>query len=131
MRCLQCFSSKSILEKRKENCLVINGEQRVKLSSGFIEFKNYSRQMKVPFKIYADFECIFKKCENECESEDKNSSSSWSVKTHDHVACGFGYKVVCVDDKFIKDVSVYRASGEQSEQSEQSERKTSGANDRE
>ena len=43
MRCLQCFSSKSILEKRKENCLVINGEQRVKLSSGFIEFKNYSR----------------------------------------------------------------------------------------
>ena len=58
MRCLQCFSSKNILNKHKENCLVINGEQRVKLNEGFICFKNYSRQMKVPFKIYADFECI-------------------------------------------------------------------------
>ena len=41
VRCSQCFGSESILEKHKENCLVINGEQRVKLSGGSVSFKNY------------------------------------------------------------------------------------------
>ena len=34
------------------------------LEKGFISFKNYSRQIPVPFKIYADFECIFKNVDN-------------------------------------------------------------------
>ena len=32
----------------------------VKLKSGSISFKNYFKQLPVPFKIYADFECILK-----------------------------------------------------------------------
>ena len=59
--CLQCFSSEKILSEHKEDCLVINGKQNVKLEKGFISFKNYFKQIPVPFKIYADFECIFKK----------------------------------------------------------------------
>ena len=74
MRCLQCFSSEGILNKHKEDCLVINGEQRVKLSEGFISFKTYSRQMKAPFKIYADFECILRECGVLKEVVDENSS---------------------------------------------------------
>ena len=58
--CLQCFSSESVLNEHKEGCLMINGKQNVKLEKGFIKFKNYSRQRPVPFKIYADFECISK-----------------------------------------------------------------------
>ena len=56
--CLQCFSSEKILSEHREDCLVINGKQIVKLKNGFISFKNYSKQIPVPFKIYADFECI-------------------------------------------------------------------------
>ena len=41
--CLQYFSSESILTDYKENCLVINGKQCVKLSEGFISFENYSK----------------------------------------------------------------------------------------
>ena len=104
MRCLQHFSSEIVLNKHKENCLIINGEQRVELIGGYISFRNYSRQMKVPFKIYADFESILKKSK---ESND-NKDSSWSVKMQDHVPCGFGYKVVCIDNKFTKDIVVYR-----------------------
>ena len=55
--CLQCFSSESVLIKHKENCLSINGKQSVKLEKGIIEFKNYFKQIPVPFKIYADFDC--------------------------------------------------------------------------
>ena len=62
--------------------------------------------MRVPFKIYPDFECILKKCDN----VEVACDSSWSVKESNHVLCGFGYKVVCVDDRFSKDVVVYRAN---------------------
>ena len=106
MHCLQCFSSENVLNKHKENCLVINGEQRVKLNEGFISFKNYSRPMEAPFKIYADFEFILKKSKALYEVFDENSL--WSKKYQDHVPCGFGYKVVCVDDRFTKNAVVHR-----------------------
>ena len=35
----------------------INGKQSVKLEKGTIEFENYFKQIPVPFKVYADFEC--------------------------------------------------------------------------
>ena len=34
--------------------------KNVKLGKGFIEFKNFNRQIPVPFKIYGDFECLLK-----------------------------------------------------------------------
>ena len=37
--CLQCFSSKNVLIKHKENCLSINGKQSVKLEKGIIGLK--------------------------------------------------------------------------------------------
>ena len=39
--CLQCFSSKNVLTKHKEDCFSINGAQSVKLEKGTIDFKNY------------------------------------------------------------------------------------------
>ena len=55
--CLQCFSSKNVLAKHKEDCLSINGGQSTKVEKETIEFKNYFKQLPAPFKIYADFEC--------------------------------------------------------------------------
>ena len=56
--CLQCFSSENVLTEHKENRLVINGKQNVKLKNGSSSFKNHSKQLPFPFKIYADFERI-------------------------------------------------------------------------
>ena len=70
--CLQCFSSKEIPIERKKDCLVINRKQSVKLKSSSIRFKNYSKQIPVHFKIYADFECIFKKVD--CDPIECNST---------------------------------------------------------
>ena len=55
--CLQCFSSKNVLAEHKKNCLIINGKQSVKLKKRTIKFKDYSKQIPVPIKIYADFDC--------------------------------------------------------------------------
>ena len=62
--CLQCFSKENVLIKLKENCLSINGKQSVQLEEGTIEFQNYFKQIPVPFKIYADFECNLKDAES-------------------------------------------------------------------
>ena len=105
LRCLQNFSNKSVLDKYKENCLIINGTQKVELSNGYISFKNYSNKIRAPFKIYADFECILRKSKEYNKIDD---NSSCSVKTHDHIPCGFGYKLVCIDDRITKDVAVYQ-----------------------
>ena len=101
--CLQCFSSEKILIKHKENCLIINGKQTVKLKSGSIEFKNDSKQLAIPFKYYADFECNVKGVRN----SDK-SNTSFTEKCQDQITCSFAYKVVCIDHKCSKKVVVYR-----------------------
>ena len=106
--CLQCFSGENVLIEHKENCLIINGKQNVKLGKGSISFKNYSKQLPVPFEIYADFECILRPpLSKGVKSSDKNNAS-YTEKYQDHIPCSFAYKVVCVDNKFSKDVVLYR-----------------------
>ena len=100
--CLQRFSCKNVLTKHKEPCLSINGVQSVRLEKGTIEFKNYFKQIPVPFKIYADFEFNLKSV--------KSYEGSYSKKYQDHIPCSFAYKLVCVDDKFTEPIVVF--SGE-------------------
>ena len=103
--CLQCFSSEKILSEHKEDCLVINGKQNVKLENGFISFKNYSEQTPVPFKIYADFEGILEEVDRNIEC---SSDSPYTRKYQNHIPYSFAYKVVCVDNKFSKKIVLYR-----------------------
>ena len=49
--CVQCLSSEKVLEKHGKDCLLINCGQNVKLEKVFIEFKNFNRQILVPFKF--------------------------------------------------------------------------------
>ena len=98
--CLHCFSSENVLTKHKEYCLSINGQQSVNLEEVITEFKNYFKQLPVPFKIYADFECNLRNVEI--------YEGSYTKKYHKHIPCSFAYKVVCIDDRFSKSVVVYR-----------------------
>ena len=50
------FSSEKVLIEHKENYLIINGKQSIKLKNSLIGSKNYFTQLAVPIKIYADFE---------------------------------------------------------------------------
>ena len=86
--------------KHRENCLSINGKQSVKLEEGIIKFKNYFKQIPVPFKIYADFECNLKKV--------KCNEGSYTEKYQDHIPCSLAYKVVCIDNRFTKPTIIYR-----------------------
>ena len=98
--CLQCFSSENVLIKHKEDCLSINGKQSIHLEKGIIEFKNYFKQLPVPFKIYTDFECNLRDVEI--------YEGSYTKKYHEHVPCSYAFKVVCIDDRFSKSIVVFR-----------------------
>ena len=98
--CLQCFSSKNMLMEHKEACLSIDGAQSVRSEKGIVVFKNYFKQIPVPLEIYADFGCNLKSVES--------YEGSYSKKYQDHVPCSFAYKLVCVDDKIIKPIVVFR-----------------------
>ena len=58
--CLQKFTTKEILNSHRERCLLINDTQAVKYETGTIKFKNFNKQIPIPFKIYADSECLQK-----------------------------------------------------------------------
>ena len=63
-----------------------------------------------PFKVYADFECLLKNVGNAKHSNIgiNNDCFSYTAKYQDHIPCSFAYKLVCIDDKFSKDVVLYR-----------------------
>ena len=76
--CLQCFSSENVLTKH-EDCLSINCQQTINLQKGTTEFKNYFKQLPIPFKIYADFECNLKNLECYERTYTKNIASMFPV----------------------------------------------------
>ena len=88
------------LTKHKEFCLSINGAQLVRLEKGTTEFKNYSKQIPVPFKIFVDFECNLTSVES--------YEGSYSKNYHDHIPCSLAYKLVCVDGKFSQSIVDFR-----------------------
>ena len=97
--CLQCFSSKNVLINHKEVCLSINGMQSVDVEEGIIKSENYSYQLSVPFKVYADLDCNLKDTEI--------YEGSCAKKYHDHVPSSYAFKVVCIDNRFSKPIVVY------------------------
>ena len=99
--CLQCFSNEIILNNHKKDCLLINDKQRIKLEKSFIEFDNFNKMIPCPFKIYADFESLLKKVDTGIN----NDCFSYITKYNQY---SFAYKIVCINDKFSKDVALYR-----------------------
>ena len=61
-----------MLTEHKEVFLSINGAQSVRLGKRTNEFKSYLKQIPVPFKIYADFECNLESVESYEDSYSKN-----------------------------------------------------------
>ena len=101
--CIQSFSSEEILKKHKPICAVLNGAQSLELpKEGLnLEFKSLNKTIPVPFVMYVDCETTLeplKKCQN-----NKNYKESYTVRTHEHKTCSYGYKVICcVDEKYSK-----------------------------
>ena len=94
MYCLQCFSSQRVLTEQKENCLVINGTQAIRMPTegeNILKFTDYHLGLAAPFVIYADFEAITEKVQT-CRPD---ASRSYTYAYQKHTDCGYTYKGVC------------------------------------
>ena len=73
-------------------------------NSEFSKFKNYERKIKSPFIVYADFDSILVPENN----GNQNPEKSYTNKYQKHIACSYGYQLVCVSyDKFSKPCRTY------------------------
>ena len=86
--------------KHKEDCLSIDGVQSVNVEEGINKSGNYSKQLPVALKIFADLEYNFQDTEI--------YGGSCTKKYHDHVPCSYAFKVVCIDNRFSEPVVVCR-----------------------
>ena len=102
MSCLQNFSTEEILNNHRERCLLINGTQAAKYEKGVIKFKNYEKQLPIPFKIYVDSECLLKRT---------NIKSGKHTKLYQkHVPNSTGAKLVCIDNRFTLPTKIFTGS---------------------
>ena len=99
MSCLQNFTTKEILNNHRERCLSINDTQAVIYETGTIKFKNFNNQIPIPFKIYADTECLVKRT---------NISLGKHTKLYqEHIPNSIGAKLVCIDDRFTLPTKIF------------------------
>ena len=66
-------------------------------------FRNYESMLHLPFVMYADFESILVKQEN----NDGDETKSWTNKTQLHVADGFAVYIKSIDPDFYKEPYIY------------------------
>lgn len=104
--CLHGFTKAKLLEKHRPYCKV-HGAQRTEMPSEdnkWLSYSNVSKQQRVSFVIYADFECISAKMST-CQP---NVSKSSTTKLAKHITSGFTYKIVGLDDSLTEDHVTYR-----------------------
>ena len=69
----------------------------------YVKFTNYERKIKPLFIIYADFESVLVPEDN----GKQHPEEPYTNKYQKHIACSYGYKLVCVDDRFWKPFKSY------------------------
>ena len=103
-RCLNSFHSEKSLEKHKEYCQnneavkiempMIKDDEGKFLGPEYLKFKNHYKKQRVPFVVYADFECFTEKIDT-CQPEE---GKSFTNKYQKHRPSGFSYLIKCFDD---------------------------------
>ena len=103
--CIQYFTSEERLQKHVIDCMVLTKCQAIEIpvEGGCLKFKSFRETIKILFVIYADLEALLEKLTVLEKSEDNTE------KLQKHVACSYGYKVVCCyDDTLPKPFKMYR-----------------------
>ena len=106
-RCLNSFISVKSLDKHKEYCQnneavkiempMFKDDEGKFLGPKYIYFKNFYKKQRVPFVVYADFECFTEKIDT-CQPKD---TKSFTNRYQKHRPSGFSYLIKCFDDNIL------------------------------
>ena len=108
-RCFNHFTKEELLDKHIEYCSN-NSAALVKMPkpNTFLFFKNYYKQLPIPFVVYADFEC-FTKPMNSCSPNPKNS---YNYNYQKHEPSGFCFYAKCIVPKIHIKPIIYTKTSE-------------------
>ena len=105
--CLHGFSTQDRLDKHMPLCYKQRAQKIVfPEKEKTIKFKNIKRQLRVPFIIYADFECYTEKIANPANNPNKTNTTTYQH----HVPSGFSYMVVSAKQDYTRAPVVYRGA---------------------
>ena len=106
-RCLNSFISVKSLDKHKEYCQnneavkiempMFKDDEGKFLGPKYIYFKNFYKKQRVPFVVYADFECFTEKIDT-CQPKD---TKSFTNRYQKHRPSGYSYLIKCFDDNIL------------------------------
>ena len=106
-RCFSHFTKEELLEKHIKYC---SNSQTALITmpkpNTYLYFKNYYKQLPIPFVVYADFEC-FTKPMNSCSP---NPKESYNYNYQKHEPSGFCFYVKGIVDKKIKPIIYTKTS---------------------
>ena len=103
-RCFTHFSKEELFQKHIQYCSK-NETVAVKMpnKNTMLHFKNYQKQLPVPFVVYADFEC-FTKPLNTCSP---NPEDSYNYNYQKHEPSGFCFYIKSIDPNTIIKPLIY------------------------
>ena len=106
-RCLNSFHSVKSLDKHTEYCQnneavkiempMFKDDEGKFLGPKCIFFKHHYKKQRVPFVVYADFECFTEKIDT-CQPDD---GKSFTNRYQKHKPSGFSYLIKCFDDNLF------------------------------
>ena len=82
-----------------ERCLSINVIQTAIYEKGKIKFKNFDKQIPIPFTIYADTECLLTRIDIK--------EAKYTKLYQEHIPNPICTKLVCIDNRFTLPTIVF------------------------
>ena len=99
-RYLNSFGREEVLDKHLE---YYSKHEAVKIElpdeGTMLKFKDYLRSEKVPFIVYADFECFIKPIHSCSQEKNNDDGKSYTNKYQKHGPSSFCYYIKCFDDE--------------------------------
>ena len=103
--CLHAFTTQRRLDKHMPLCYQQRAQKIVfPDKEKTVKFKNIKKQLRVPFIIYADFECYTEKIASPPNNPNRTNTTAYQH----HKPSGFSYMVVSVKQDYTKAPVVYR-----------------------
>ena len=110
LRCLNSFYTAESLEKHEMYC---SNHDAVKVElpnkeNNTLSFRSYSKSIKIPFVIYADFEAFTQKLDDD---KPRDNNSSYTAQYEKHSPSGFCYYIKCsLNESYDKKVMYTKRS---------------------
>ena len=109
LRCLNHFKSLESLENHLELCQNHDHQRHVypNKSNKYALFKKHQKMHRVPFVVYADFECFVEPTDNKI--------GEGTVQYQKHTPSGFCYTIKCMGESIYEGKTVLYTAKEEGE----------------